>query len=545
MRMLPTRLPAVAVFCAVLAAAPALACTNLLVTPGASADGSAFITYTCDGVFHPILQLTPAADYAPGEMQEVRHWNGDLLAEVPRPAHSYAVARLINEKQVALAETTFDGRLELHNPDVGIHYWALMNLVLQRAGTAREAVEIIAELLETHGYRSTGESFSICDPNEVWIMEMIGAGKDVKGVVWVARRLPDGAVSAHANMARIGTFPTDDSDDTLYSDNIFEVAERHGWWSPDDGPLDFAKVYCPADAQKLRYCATRVWSLFRRAAPSQDFDPAFHRGEPDAERYPLWITPDEKIGLSDVMDLMRDHYEGTDFDMTAGVDAGPHGCPVRWRPMAWEIDGETYSWERPISTQQTGFSVIAQCRDELPDPVGGCLWYGVDDSATTAWFPLYAGVTAVPPSYAVGGLGDFSWDSAWWVFNIVANFANLRYDDMHRDIAAVQSELEDGFLAMQPAVEETAAKLFEQDPDLAAEYLTTYSVSAGERVTARWTELAESLFTTYNDGYVREDGRAREAGYPEEWRREVLELRPDQFRLRQAEGDTVTNVLPY
>ncbi len=529
-----------------IAAAPAAhACTNLLVTPGASADGSAFVTYTCDGVFHPTLQLTPAAEHEPGEMQEVRHWDGTLQAEIPQPAHSHGVTRLINDRQVAIGETTFDGRLELQNRDEGIHYWGLMNLTLERADTARDAVEIIAELLETYGYRSTGESFSICDPREVWIMEMIGAGSDVKGVVWVARRLPDGTISAHANMARIGTFPTDDPENTLYSANIFDVAEANGWWTPADGPLDFAKVYCPADVQKLRYCATRVWSLFRRAAPSQDFDPAFHRGDPEAERYPLWITPDEKIDLRQVMGLMRDHYEGTPFDMTAGVDAGPYACPNRWRPMAWEIDGEAYSWERPISTQQTGFSMIAQCRAALPDPVGGCLWYGVDDTATTVWFPLYAGVTAGPPSYAAGRLGEFSWDSAWWVFNIVANYASLRYSLMIEDITAVQRDLEDGFLAMQSAVEETAAKLYAQDPDLAAEYLTTYSVSAGERVTARWTELAEHLFTKYNDGYVREDGQAREVGYSEAWRREVLKLRPDQFRMRQAAGDTVTNELSY
>ncbi len=530
-----------------LSAAPVLACTNLLVTPGASADGSAFVTYTCDGVFHPILQITPAADHEPGAVQEVRHWDGTLHAEIPQPARSHAVVRLINDRQVAIGETTFDGRMELWNRDTGLHYWSLMNLALQRAGTAREAVEVIAELIETHGYRSTGESFSICDPREVWIMEMIGAGADVKGAVWVARRLPDGTVSAHANMARIGTFPKDDPDNTLYSDNIFDVAEARGWWSPADGPLDFAKVYCPADAQKLRYCATRVWSLFRRAAPSReaDFDPAFHRGDPDAERYPLWIEPDRKLSLEDVMALMRDHYEGTDYDMTAGVDAGPFGCPNRWRPMAWDMDGTTYSWERPISTQQTGFSMIAQCRADLPDPVGGCLWYGVDDTATTVWFPMYAGVTDVPPSFAVGRLDAFSWDSAWWVFNLVANYACLKYDHMIGDIRAVQQELEGGFLAMQPAVEETAAKLHEQDPALAAEYLTTYSVSAGERTTACWRELAECLITVYNDGYVNDDGHAREVGYPESWRRDVLRLRPEQFLLREAEGDTVTNVLPY
>ncbi len=526
-------------------ATSAIACTNLLVTPGASADGSAFVTYTCDGVFHPHLRQSVGADHEPGSMQTVTHWNGEVHAEIPWPARSNTVTSLINEHQVVVAETTFDGRLELHNANDGLHYWGLMNLILQRASTAREAVDTLTHLIETYGYRSTGESFSICDPHEVWIVEMIGAGAEVKGAVWVARKLPDGTISAHANMARIGVFPKDDPKNTMYSDNIFDVAETNGWWSPKDGPLNFREVYDPATVQKKRYCATRVWSLFRRAAPSQEFDPAFHRGDPDAERYPLWIKPDEKITLSDVMSLMRDHYEGTDYDMTVGIDAGPFGCPNRWRPMAWEQEGDEYSWERPISTQQTGFSFIGQCRASMPDPVGGCLWYGVDDTATTVWFPLYAGVTDLPPSYTIGSLGEFSWDSAWWIFNLVANYASLKYDYMIEDIRLVQSEIEGNFIAMQPAIESTAIQLHKQDPALAAEFLTTYSVSAGERVTARWQDLAKTLLTTYNDGYVRDNGQTTEVGYPEDWHRHVLQIRPEQFRLQQAEGDTTTNVLPY
>lgn len=541
------RLRTLLLACVCLAAAPAAACTNLLVTPGASSDGSAFVTYTCDGVFHPILRQWPGAEHAPGDLQEVRHWNGDLHASIPRPSRSHTVTGLMNEHQVSVAETTFDGRPELHNPDQGLHYWSLMTLILQRASTAREAVDVLTELIETHGYRSTGESFSICDPREVWLVEMIGAGPGVKGAVWVARRVPDGMISAHANAARIGVFPTDDPENTLYSANVFDVAQAHGWWSPADGPLDFREVYDPANAQKRRYTATRVWSLFRRAAPSQaaSFDPAYHRGDPEAERYPLWIRPDARLSLADVMALMRDHYEGTDFDMTTGLDAGPFGCPDRWRPMAWEVDGAQYSWERPISTQQTGFSMIAQCRAGLPDAVGGCQWYGVDDTATTVWFPLYAGVTALPPSFTTGRLEEFSWDSAWWIFNVVANYASLKYGFMIEDIRAAQRDLEGRFLAMQPAVEAAAAELHGQDPALAADYLTTYSTAAGERVAERWRALAGELFVKYNDGYVQQDGHAAEPGYPEAWRRAVVGARPHQFRLRQAEGDSVTNELPY
>jgi len=528
-----------------LLAAPAAACTNLLVTPGASTDNSSFITYTCDGVFHATLRRQDAADHEPGTMYEIRHWDGSIHGELPQVAHTYAYVNLMNEHQVAIGETTFDGRLELQNTGAMLHYWTLMKLALERSRTAREAVEVITSLVEEFGYRSTGESFSICDPREVWILEMIGSGADDIGAVWVARRLPDGTVSAHANMARIGEFPTGDKH-TLYSANVFEVAIRNGWYDhAGEAPFNFRDVYDPATPQKKRYTATRVWSLLRRAAPSLELSPDFHRGVPGTIDYPLWVKPDEKIDLDGVRALMRDHYEDTAFDMTAGVDAGPFGNPNRWRPMSFEMDGGQFTWERPISTQQTGFSIIAQCRRDLPDPVGGCLWYGVDDTYTTVWTPLYAGVTEIPAAYARGGLGEFSWDSAWWIFNLVANYATLKYDYMIEDIRAVQRELEDDLTAMQPAVEHTARDLYKRDPELAAQYLTTYSVSTGERVFERWRELAGALITRYNDGYVRTDGRATEVGYKESWLRDVLRLRPEQFRLPVDQPDSLQTDLPY
>lgn len=526
-------------------AVPAAACTNLLVTPGASADGSAFVTYTCDGVFLATLDRQDAADHEPGSMYEIRHWDGAIHGEIPQVEHTYAYVNLMNEHQVAIGETTFDGRLELQNRSAMLHYWTLMRLALERSRTAREAVDVITSLAEEYGYRSTGESFSICDPREVWLLEMIGCGADEIGAVWVARKLPDGVVSAHANMARIGEFPTDD-EHTLYSGNVFEVAIRNGWYDPaGDVPFNFRNVYDPATPQKKRYTATRVWSLLRRAAPSLELSPDFHRGVPGAVDYPLWVKPDAKLSLADVRALMRDHYEGTDFDMTEGVDAGPFGNPDRWRPMGFGIDGAEYTWERPISTQQTGFSFIAQCRHDLPDPVGGCLWYGVDDTYTTVWTPLYAGITDIPASFATGRLSEFSWDSAWWIFNLVANYATLKYDYMIGDIRAVQSELEADLDAMRPAVERTAVELCGRDPALAARYLTTYSVSTGERIFERWRDLAGELITRYNDGYVRTNGRAEEVGYPEDWLRDVLRLRPDQFRLPEAQADSLQSDLPY
>jgi dipeptidase len=422
-----------------------------------------------------------------------------------------------------------------------------MRLALQRAATARECVEVMGELVAEYGYRSSGESFCIGDPREAWIMEMVGTGPGGEGAHWVALRVPDGYVSAFANLGRIGTFPEDDPDVCLHSSGMQEFAAERGWYDPAAGPFSWREAFHPATAQKLRYTATRVWSLFRRAAPSRaaELDPAFHRGDPDADPYPLWIEPDRPLALADVFALMRDHYEGTPQDMTVGVDAGPYGCPVRWRPMNFEIDGENYTWERPISTQQTGFSMVTQSRAWLPDPVGGVTWYGLDDTDFTCYVPLYCSQSELPPSYTRGGLGQFSWDSAWWVFNFVSNYALLRYDMMIEDVRAVQNALEGDLLALQPAVEATAVALHESDPDLMARYLDDYAVQQAETVVRRWRELGEHLLTKYNDGYVKDaDGRPQETGYPESWLRAVLRERPDQFRLPDQDAD-VTEPADY
>lgn len=518
---------------AIAATATAAACTNLLVTRGASADGSVIITYTCDGEFHPHLRRTPAADYEPNAVYEITDWRGNVRGRIPQASHTYAVVGLMNEHQLAIAETTFDGRKELQNPQALLHYWTLMQLALQRAKTAREAIDVITSLVAKHGYRSTGESFSIADTNEAWILEMIGPGPGREGAVWVALRVPDGYISAHANKARIGEFPLDDPDNCRYAENVISLAIERGYYDPESGkPFRFCDAYCPPTPKNKRYASTRVWSLFRRAAPSLKLSPDFHRAVPDAEPYPLWIKPDKPLTVQHVFSLMRDHYEDTPFDMTSGADAGPHGTPNRWRPIHWTVDGHQYAWERPISTQQTGFTFVSQSRHWLPDPVGGCYWYGVDDTYFTCYVPLYCGISEVPESYTVGGLQQFSWDSAWWVFNFVANFANLRYDAMRPDIQAVQRELEGHLLALQPAVEQTAVELLKTNPDLARRYLTDYSVTHAEMVVKRWRELGEHLICKFNDGYIKDnEGRTREAGYTESWRRHVVQQRPSQFKL--------------
>lgn len=532
-------LPAGLLGCLVLMAPRAWACTNLLVTKGASADGSVIITYTCDGEFHPRLRYTPAADYPPDAAVEIKDWSGKVRGSIKQAAHTYAVVGLMNEHQLAISETTFDGRAELENPDGLLHYWDLMQYALQRARTAREAIKVITELVAEYGYRSTGESISIADPQEAWILEIIGPGQGGRGAQWVAVRVPDGCIAAHANKARIGEFPLDDPENCVYSKNVISFAIEKGYFDPKAGvPFHFGDAYCPPTPRNQRYAEARVWSIFRRAAPSLNLPPDYHRAVEGAKPYPLWIKPDKKLSVADVFALMRDHYEGTPFDMTQGVDAGPHGTPNRWRPINWQVDGVEHVWERPISTQQTGFTFVSQSRSWLPDPVGGVYWYGVDDTYTTCYVPLYCGIDALPESYTVGGLDKFSWDSAWWVFNFVANFANVRYRDMLPEIQAVQRDLEGTFLALQPAVEKTAAELVKADPKLATRFLTDYSVTHAELVVKRWRALGEHLVTKFNDGYVKDDkGRPQEQGYTEWWLRKVLADRPEQFRLPEKKAD--------
>jgi dipeptidase len=511
----------------------ARACTNLLVTKGASVDGSVMITYTCDGEFHPQLEYTPAADYPLGDSLEITDWHGNLRGKVLQVPHTYAVVDMINEHQLAISETTFSGREELKDTLGILHYWDMMWLALQRCKTARQAIKVMTDLVEIYGYGSTGESISIADTEEVWILEIIGMGPGHKGAVWVALKIPDGYISAHANKARIGEIPRDDKENCMYSKNVETFAIEKGYYDPKSGePFRFNEAYCPSTPANKRYGAMRVWSIFRRAAPSQNFSPDYHRAVKGAEPYPLWIKPDKKLNLSDVFALMRDHYEGTEWDMTQGVDAGPYGTPYRWRPMEWEIDSVKYVWERPISTQQTGFTFVSQSRGWLPDPIGGVYWYGVDDTWFTCYTPLYCGIDAIPHSYTIGSLQEFSWESAWWVFNFVSNFCNLKYSYMIEDIQAVQSDIEGTFIKMQPYIEETAVKLYEEYPGLAIRYLTNYSVTNAEMVVDKWRALGEHLITKYNDGYVKnEEGRPKDKGYPESWLRKVIKERPEQFKL--------------
>ncbi len=526
-------IPLLLVLVAGVAARAASGCTNIIVTKGASAEGSVIISYSVDGEYYPTLRATPAADHAPGDVFEVKGRDGQVELRIPQPPHTYATVGIMNERGVAIGETTFDGRPELQNKHGGLRYWTLMQLAVQRAATAREAIKVMTDLVAQYGYRSTGETFSIGDPNEAWIMEMIGPGDGGQGAIWVAVRVPDGTIAAHANKSRIATFPLHDADNCVYSPNVVQFAIDHGYYNPKtDGPFRFCDAYCPATAATLRGTEMRVWSVFRRAAPSLGLASDYARGVVGAKPFQLAIHPDRKLSVQDVIALMRDHYEGTPYDMTNGVDAGPYGSPMRVRPLTFKLGGQAYAWERPISTQQTACSFVADLRAKMPDPLTGVLWYGLDDTYTSCYFPLYAGISEVPASYARGDLQTFSWDSTWWVFNLVANYAQLKFSYMVKDIQAVQRELEGNFFALQPAIESTAAAMAKSDPARARRLLTDYCVSAGEQVDRRWRELAGKLFAKYNDGYVQDaNGQPQEVGYPETWLRDVVALRPESFKL--------------
>ncbi|MCX5752138.1 MAG: C69 family dipeptidase [Candidatus Krumholzibacteria bacterium] len=522
------------------AASPGSACTNFLITKGASADGSTMITYSADS--HELcgdLSYLPARDFAPGTLHDVYEWDtGKFLGRIPEVLHTYSVVGLMNEHQVSIGETTWGGREELSDSAAVVDYGSLMYLALQRAKSAREAITVMTDLVAAHGYYSSGESFSIADPNEAWIMDMISKGKGNKGAVWVARRIPDGYIAGHANYPRIRQFPLNDKANCLYSPDVISFARSKGYFKGADEEFDFAEAYYPLDYGSLRACEARVWAMFNRAAPSLKLSMNYVKGVPGSQPFPLWIKPDKKLSVHDVMELMRDHFEGTDFDMTQDVGAGPFACPYRWRPMEWKVDTVSYVNERATSTQQTGFSFVSQMRSWLPGPIGGIHWFGVDDTYSTVYNPIYCGITRVPAAYAVGvaDLYHFSWNSAFWTFNWVANFAYSRYIDMIRDIQVVQRDLEGSFLAAQPGVEAAAVALYQQSPALARDYLTEYSCTTAQNTVARWRTLGEDLMVKYMDGNVKTElNEVTHPPYPDSWYRRIVNERGEILKVRPIE----------
>ncbi len=510
------------------------ACTSIIVTKSVSKTGSPIITYSCDGEFHPILSLFPAADYKPGEMLELSNWYGQKYS-IKQVEHTYRVVGLMNEYQVAIGESTWDGRPELENTKGYFDYYTLMMIALQRSKTAREAIDVMTSLVEEYGYASTGESFSIADKQEAWIMEMIGPGEGGKGAIWVAIRIPDGCISAHANMSRIHEFPLNDPENCIYSKNVISFATEKGYFDPAKGkPFSFSDAYNPPTEEQVRYSARRVWSIFRRVSPSLNLSSAYSSYEKDTQPYPLYIKADRKLDVQDVIALHRDHYEGTEFDMTQDLAAGPFNAPDKWRPMKWEVDGNKYAWERPIATQQAAFVFAAEPRADLPDEIGGIYWYGLDNPYTNFFAPFYTSITSLPKSYTVGKLSKFTRESAWWTFNFVANYANLRWSYMIQDIQKVQKEIEDDFFGRQSVIEAEAKRLLEENPAEVEKYLTEYCVKSAETGIQKWWELGDFLITKYNDGYIKnEKGRPQEIGYPESWLQTIPKEKLEKYRLKQ------------
>ncbi|NLJ06807.1 MAG: dipeptidase [Sphingobacteriales bacterium] len=501
------------------------ACTNYIVTRGASADGSTFITYSADShVLYGELYYKPARDYPENAMMRIYEWDsGKFLGEIKQVRHTYSVVGNMNEYQVSIGETTFGGREELVNPEGIIDYGSLIYLALQRAKTAREAIQVMTSLVDEYGYYSSGESFSIADKNECWILEMLGKGKGKKGALWVAVRIPDGYVSGHANQSRITTFPLNDPENCLYDKEVISFAREKGWYTGPDKEFSFSDAYAQPDFGGARFCDIRVWAFFNHIADGMDKYQDYVSGHIKIEngkvvgRMPLYIKPKRKITVQDMMFFMRDHLEGTAFDMTKDIGAGPWGLPYRWRPLTWKVDEKTYCNERATATQQTGFVFVAQARNWLPDPIGGIFWFGVDDANTTVFSPMYCGINKVPPAYAEGNgnMLQFSNDAAFWVFTMVSNFTYLRYSYMIEDVRKVQKELEDKFVSYMPAIDLAAKNLYDKNPELARQFLTDYSVNTGQAVVERWKQLFQYLIVKYHDGNIKKekDGQFETNGY--------------------------------
>jgi dipeptidase len=559
-KMRNSRLTIVLMVLTLLSGVNSEACTNFLISKGATTDGSTMITYSADShVLYGELYHHPAANYPAGTMVDIYEWDtGEFLGKIDQVPYTYLVVGNMNEHQLAIGETTFGGRPELVDTTGVIDYGSLIYLTLQRAKTAREAIRIMGELVSKYGYYSSGESFSIADANEVWIMEMIGKGSPIvtkdrkgrertthnKGAVWVAMRVPDGYISGHANQARITTFPSNDPENCIYAPDVISFAREKNYYSGEDKDFSFSDIYAPVDFGAARFCEARVWAGFNRVSTGMDKYLDYAKGYNLENRMPLWVKPDKKLSVQDVMAMMRDYYQGTELDMTKDIGAGPYKSIVRWRPMTWKVDDVDYFHERAISTQQTGFSFVSQSRSWLPDQIGGILWFGVDDTYTTVYVPMYSSITETPHSFAVGNgsMMEFSDDAAFWVFNQVSNLAYTRYSDMIKDIQGVQTALENKFIAHTSVVDNAALELYKKDPAEAVRFLTDYSVNQGNSTVARWKELYAHLFTKFLDGNIKyKDGNNRNPriefpGYSRDYYEMIIEKTGDKFKVPQGAG---------
>lgn len=560
-----------------LTAFSAFACTNYLVTKGATVDGSTMISYAADShIRYGELYWRPAANWPEGSMVTLYdRGTAKPLGQIPQVSQTYQVIGFMNEFQVAIGETTFDGRTELVDTTGIVDYGSLMFLALQRSKTAREAIKIIADLVEKYGYASSGESFSIADPNEVWIMEIIGKGNRMvtdknsgklvnadKGAVWVAIRIPDGYISAHANHARITSFPAENGKssisskswklinlpdvEVIYAHDVISFARRKGYFTGKDNEFSFSDVYAPLNFGAARFCELRVWSMFNQVNDQMSKYYDYAAGYSASERMPLYIKPDKKLDVHDLMNFKRDYLQGTALDMSQDIGAGPFGLPYRWRPLTWKYEGKEYFNERVTATQQTGFSFIAQMRNWLPDPIGGIFWFGVDDAGSTVYMPFYCGIESVPNCVAEGN-GDiltYSETAAFWVFNRVAHFTYLFYNRIMPDLRKLQSELETGFIQQISNTDKKALEYYTNDSRKARLFLTDFCYNTAESTVNRWRKLGEFLLVKYLDGNVKKekDGEFLRnpwgypqspsfPGYPDAWKQKVIEQTGERFRV--------------
>jgi len=530
-------------------------CTNLLISKGATKDGSVMVTYSADShQLYGELYFKMANSFAPGTMLKIYEWDtGKYLGEIPQIGNTYTTVGNMNEHQVIITETTFGG-LPLEDPTAIMDYGSLIYVTLQRAKTAREAVKIMTDFVKEYGYYSAGESFSVADKNEVWILEMIGKGVKMvngknanKGAVWVAARIPDGYISAHANHARITTFPLNDPENFLYAPDVISFARENGYYKGTDKDFSFSDTYAPLDFGSMRGCEARVWAAFNilgggkiNGKPYTDYED-YAMGHNAKNRLPLYIKPAHKLTVKMVADVMRDHYEGTALDMTKDAGAGGHALPYRWRPMGFKVDGVNYTNERAIATQQTGFWLLGQARSWLPDEVGGIFWFGVDDAATSALTPIYSSSLRVPECFRVGN-GDmltYSPTSAFWLFNRVTNFAYLLYDRVAPEIRKVGDKHEIDAIERTASIDEAAMMLYKESPQKAREFLTDYSVNTAQELFAKWDKLDKYLLVKYMDGNIKKqdangcfinNGHSKtiptspsQPGYSEMWKRTVKE----------------------
>jgi dipeptidase len=526
-----------------LASSGAFACSNLIVGKKASVDGSVLVSYNADdyGMFGHLCHY-PAGTHPKGSMRQIYDWDSGVYhGEIEEAPVTYNVIGNINEFQLSIGETTYGGREEMVDSTGILDYGSLIYVTLQRAKTAREAISVMTSLVEKYGYNSEGETFSICDPNEAWIMEMQGTGAGSKGVVWVALRIPDDAICAHANQSRIGKFNMKDKKNVLYSKNVISYARKMGWFNGKDSEFSWKNTYAFPDFSGRRFCDARVWSFFNHYADGFDrYLPWALGKDKDAEDMPLWIVPNRKLSVADVENGMRDHYEGTALALdTTNIGSGIYEMPYRPTPLTFTVDGKQYFNERPISTQQTAFTFVSQLRSWLPREIGGVLWFGNDDANMVAYTPVYCGNTVQPACYNTKGADavTFSSDNAFWLCNMVSNMVYPRYSQLFPELKAVRDSLETSYFANQASIEKQAADLYQTDKAAALKLLNNYSNTKADEMLASWKHLATRIIVKYNDMAVKKekDGKLLQSvtrpGYPISFGRKLVKETDDWYAV--------------